>query len=256
MAESSGKPLSRLTFARLTFGWKTRHLVVLILAALGTYAFLESRTEWSAMHRWNRAVGDMSLVLVAFSMAIGPLARLLAVCRTAIPWRRELGIHGVLLAIVHTVIILVAWVEWDLMRLFGYELYPQVDVYVMVQHGFGLANVIGILALVYGIVLALVSNDWSQRLLSGSVWKFVQQSAYVLWMLIVIHTAYFLYLHFQDFHRNLPDPNWAQIPFAGLVAVITLLQLAAFLKTWRSKRGPRQKPTSWGPKPEVVAPPA
>ncbi len=248
MAENSGKPLSRLTL-----GWKTRHLAALILAGLGTYAFMESRAEWSAMHRWNRAIGDMSLVLVALSMAIGPLARLLAVFRTTIPWRRELGIYGVLLAVVHTVIILAGWVEWDLMRLFGYELHPQTGVYVMLQHGFGLANAIGILALVYGIVLALASNDWSQRLLSGSVWKFLQQSAYVLWMLIVIHTAYFLYLHFQDFHRNLPDPNWAQIPFAGLVALVTLLQLAAFLKTWRSKRGRWQKPASWGSKTEIAA---
>jgi methionine sulfoxide reductase heme-binding subunit len=248
MAENTGRPLSRLTF-----GWKTRHLAVLILAGLGTYAFLESRAEWSDMHRWNRAIGDMSLVLVAMSMAIGPLARLSARFRTAIPWRRELGIYGVLLAVVHTVIILVGWVEWDLMRLFGYEFHPQARVYVMLRHGFGLANAIGILALVYGIVLALASNDRSQRFLSGPVWKFLQQSAYVLWMLIVIHTAYFLYLHFQDFHRNLPEPNWAQIPFAGLVALITLLQLAAFLKTWRSKRGPRRKPASWGPETEVSA---
>ncbi len=250
MTENSSKPSSRLIFR-----WKTRHLFVLLIAGLGTYAFLESRAQWSEMHRWNRAVGDMSLVLVALSMSIGPLARLWAVFRTAIPWRRELGIYGVLLGIVHTAIILVGWVNWDLMRLFGFELLPQTGSYVMLQHGFGLANVIGILALVYGIVLALVSNDWSQRLLSGSVWKFLQQGAYVLWMLIVIHTAYFLYIHFLDFHRNLPEPNWAQIPFIGLVTLVTLLQSAAFLKTWRSKRGPRRKPTSWGPKTEVAAPP-
>ena len=77
MAEKSGKPLSRLTI-----GWKTRHLVALIVAALGTYAFLESRAEWSAMHRWNRAIGDMSLVMVAMSMAIGPIA-----LASPKPWR-------------------------------------------------------------------------------------------------------------------------------------------------------------------------
>ena len=74
---------------RLTLGWKTRHLVVLLSAGLGVYLFMESRAEWIEMHRWNRAVGDMSLVLVALSMAIGPLARLSAVFRTAIPWRRR-----------------------------------------------------------------------------------------------------------------------------------------------------------------------
>ncbi len=225
-------------------GWKPRHIAILFLMGIGTYVFLESRASWSEMHRWNRAVGDMSLVLITLSMMIGPLARLSKVFQSAIPWRRELGIHGVLLAIAHTVIILAGWVEWDLIRLFGYVIHPQTETYVMLLHGFGLGNAIGIIALVYGIVLALASSDWSQRLLGGSVWKFLQQSAYVMWMLIVVHTAYFLYLHFQDFHRQVPDPNWAQVPFAGLVALVSLLQLAAFLKTWKIKKQSRGFRTS------------
>lgn len=239
---------------RTAFGWKTRHLVVLLVAGAGTYAFAESRLQWSEMHRWNRAVGDMSLVLIALSMAAGPLARLWPAFRPAIPWRRELGIYGVLLAVAHTAVILAGWVEWDLVRLFGYEMHPAAKVYVMVQHGFGLANVMGIVALLYGTVLALASNNWSQRLLGGSAWKFLQQGAYVLWMLIVIHTAYFMYIHFLDFHRRLPDPNWAQIPFAVLVGLVTLLQLAAFLKTWRSERGAGRSGPSLGAKTETAAP--
>jgi len=222
-------------FNRLTVGWKTRHIIVILLAIVGTYAFLESRAQWSEMHRWNRAVGDMSLVMIAMAMAIGPLSRLMAKMRVTIPWRRELGIYGVILAIIHTAIILVGWVDWDLARIFGYQLHPS-GVYVMLLHGFGLANVIGIIALFYGLVLAVSSSNWSQRVLSGPVWKFLQQSSYVLWILIVVHTAYFLYLHFQDFHRSVPAPNWAQWPFAGLVILIMVLQLAAFLKTWKSKK--------------------
>lgn len=225
---------------RLSLHWQTRHLLVLCIAGIGVYAFLESRAAWSEMHRWNRALGDMSLVFIALSMTIGPLARLIAAFRIAIPWRRELGIHGVLLSAAHTIIILVSWVEWDLIRLFGYELHPVTGLYVMFQHGFGLANVIGIIALIYGSVLALASSNWSQRLLGGSVWKFLQQSAYVMWMLIVIHTAYFLYFHFQHFHIEVPEPNWAQVPFAGLVILVLLLQLAAFFKTWKTKRKPHQ----------------
>ncbi len=130
---------------------------------------------------------------------------------------------------------------------FGYALHPTAGVYVMLNHGFGLANVIGIVALVYGMVLALVSNDWSQRKLGGSAWKFLQQGAYVLWMLILVHTAYFLYLHFQDFHKQVPAPNWVQFPFIGLVVAVTLLQFAAFFKTWRSRRGARWKSTALEP---------
>lgn len=230
-----------------------RHVAVVLVAGVGTYLLLESRAEWSPMHRWNRAIGDMSVVLIALSMALGPLARLWDRFKVAIPWRRELGIYGVVLAFVHTAIILNGWVEWDLILLFGYVLHPQTGRYVMFQHGFGLSNIIGIIALVYGLVLALSSNNRSQKLLSGSVWKFLQQSAYVLWMLIVVHTAYFLYLHFQDFHRNTPDPNWAQIPFAVLVGLITLLQLAAFLKTWKTKRRAQALRASWSREPQSAA---
>ena len=224
------------THYRLNFGWKMRHIIVLLFVSIGTYAFIESRSEWSEMHRWNRAVGDMSFVLIALSMMIGPLSRLSKIAMSAIPWRRELGIHGVLLAVTHAIIILVGWVEWDLIQLFGYVIHPQDKLYVMLLHGFGLSNIIGIIALVYGIVLALSSSDWVQKVLGGSVWKFLQQSSYVLWMLIIVHTAYFLYLHFQDFHKQVPDPNWAQIPFAATIVVVTLLQLAAFLKTWKIKK--------------------
>lgn len=213
-----------------------RHLVVIALGAIGVYGFLLSRGQWSEMHRWNRAVGDMSVVLIALSMAAGPLARLWAGGRGLLPWRRELGIWGMVLAGIHTVIILAGWIQWEWPRLFGYLFHPQLERYVMVEQGFGIGNVIGIVALAYGLVLALTSNDWSQRLLGGSVWKYVQQGAYVLWAMIVTHTAYFLYINFQDFHRPIPEPNWLQGPFAALVAGVLALQLAASIKTWRRKR--------------------
>lgn len=222
------------TFQYCSKNWKIRHLVAIVLALLGTFAFLASRSEWSEMHRWNRAVGDMSLVMVALGMSIGPLSRLWTSFRGWLPWRRELGIYGVVLGIIHVVVILAGWVEWDLIRLFGYEIHPTLGRYVLLQHGFALANIIGIVALVYAITLACTSNDWSQRKLGAMAWKFLQQGTYVYWMLIVVHTAYFLFLHFQDFHRRVPEPNWAQLPFVGLVLVVFILQFAAFLKTRQS----------------------
>lgn len=193
------------------------------------------------MHRWNRAFGDASLVLIALTMAIGPMTRLWPRARVLVPWRREMGIWGVVLAAVHTVIILDGWIEWDLIRIFGYQMLPMTGEYVMLQHGFGLANAVGIVALVYGIILAATSNDRSQRFLGGAAWKFLQQSAYVLWALIVLHTAYFLYLHFQDFHRPVPEPNWIQWPFAALVAAVALLQGGAFWVTWVAGRRKRAR---------------
>ena len=218
-----------------------RHGVILAISALAGYLLLLSRAEWSEMHRYNRALGDLSMLLLAMAMAIGPLARLFSarIFRKLLPYRRELGIYAVLAATIHTIIILLGWVELDFARLFGFEWHPQLQRYVMLQQGFALGNIIGIAALLYGFVLAGTSNDFSQRKLGPSVWKYIQQGAYVLWWLAVMHTAYFLFVHFLDFHRPIPEPNWAQWPFVIMVGIVLVLQIAASLITWRAQRNRR-----------------
>ena len=216
-------------------GW-LRHVGGLAVAALIVWAFLELRAQWSPMHKWNRAFGDASMLLVAMTMAIGPLARLWPGFALFLPWRREFGIWAIVAGGVHTVIILDGWVEWDLARLVGYVFHPLLNQYVMVEKGFGLGNLIGIAALLYGLVLAATSNDLSQRVLGMTVWKFIQQGAYVLWALVVVHTGYFLYIHFQDFHRPVPEPNVLRMPFAVMVGAVLMLQIAASIKTWRRRR--------------------
>lgn len=216
--------------------WWIRHLVVIVVAVVGTALFLYSRAEWSPMHRWNRAVGDMSLVLVAVAMALGPMSRLWRSFVGWVPYRRELGIYAIILALIHFIIILIGWVQLDLMRLIGFEFHPGLQQYVMVQQGFGLANLVGVLALLYGAILAMTSNDRSLKWLGNSVWKFVQQGTYVLWWLSVVHTAYFLFMHFLDYHRQTPEPNWFQWPFVGMVTIVLVLQIAASMATWRNAR--------------------
>ncbi len=217
--------------------WRMRHLLVLALAALLVWGFGTLRAEWSPMHRWNRAFGDASLLLVATSMALGPLSRLWRRAARWLAWRRELGIWGFGAGLVHGGFILFGWVALEWPRLFGFEFHPALQRYVMFDKGFGIANIIGILALLYALILSLTSNNFSQALMGQSVWKFLQRGAYVLWMLIVVHTAYFLYMHFLDFHRNVPEPNQLQLPFALLVAGVLALQALASWKTWRLSAG-------------------
>ncbi len=82
----------------------------------------------------------------------------------------------------------------------------------------------------------MTSNDLSQRVMGLPIWKFFQQSAYILWALVVMHTAYFLFIHFLDFHRQTPEPNIIQWPFVALVGVVLALQTAATLRTWKLRR--------------------
>jgi methionine sulfoxide reductase heme-binding subunit len=225
-----------LSLAAWTGRAAPRHVLAIVFAAMLVFLFAAVHGHWSPMHRWNKATADASIVLLTLTMAFGPAARLLPALRRLIPFRREFGIYAVLLALVHTIIILDGWVEWDLMALVGFALHPDLGRYVMVQHGFGLANIIGVVALGYGFVLLITSSDRAVRFLSGSVWKFVQSGAYVLWALVVVHTAYFLFMHFLDFHRPLPPPNPLQLPFVGLVVLVMALRWAASVQSWRQKR--------------------
>jgi len=213
-----------------------RHVLIILAAVLLVALFGLVHQQWSPMHRWNRATADASIILLSMTMALGPLAKLWPAWGRLLPFRRELGVHAVLLAFVHTAIILEGWVEWDLARLVGFEFHPGLGHYVMGQHGFGLANLVGVLALAYGLILVATSNDRAMRFLGGSVWKFVQRGAYVLWVLVVAHTAYFLFMHFLDFHRPTPPANTLQWPFTLLVLLIFVLRWAASIRSWRGRR--------------------
>ena len=215
--------------------WQTRHLIIILLAFLSVY-LIEQSSNWNEMHSWNRATGDTSLLMITCALIIGPLIKIFPKSVWLVPWRRELGIYAVILALIHIAIIIVGWVEWDLIVLFGFESDSSLEGYVMTQRGFGLGNLLGVVAMLYGLLLAFSSNDLSQKFLGGSAWKFLQQTAYIFWALVLLHTSYFLYFHFLDFHKDLPEPSWLQIPFFILVIVVIFLRVAAYIKTVRRKR--------------------
>lgn len=214
----------------------SRHCAVLLLAIGLTYLFLGVHSTWAPIHRWNRAFADASFVLLAATMMIGPLARLRSASSWIVPWRRELGVYAIVFGAIHFFLILDGWIGWELPRLVGLLVHPFRDDYVMAEHGFGLANIIGMVALGYGAILLATSSDRAVRHLGGSVWKFVHRGAYVLWTLVVLHTAYFLFMHFLHFDRPPRPPNPLQWPFVGLVGAVMSLQTAATIRTWRALR--------------------
>jgi len=146
-----------------------RHCVVLLLAVLLAYLFLVVHSKWVPMHRWNRAFADASLVLLAAAMMVGPVVRLRGAWSRLVPWRRELGVYAVGFGTIHVLIVLDGWIEWEIPRLVGLLVHPSLGRYVMAEHGFGLANVLGIAALVYGAILVTISNEYAVRRLGGSV---------------------------------------------------------------------------------------
>jgi sulfoxide reductase heme-binding subunit YedZ len=217
-----------------------RHVLVAALGAAVLTAFWISRRDWSPEHRFWRATGDASLVLLMLSLAIGPLARLRPSLARWNPWRREIGIWAAVWAAVHTVTILDGWLRWDWLRLLGYEFVQELGRRARLEPGFGLANAVGALALVIVVVLAVTSSDLALRRIGGSGWRWLHQAAHTVLFLSVLHTAYFLFMHYtQSFHREPSPENWFRWPFVVSVLMLWGLQGVVFAREVRARGGAR-----------------
>ncbi len=143
-------------------GW-LRHGAIVIAAAAIFAVFWFSRPEWSAEMQLWRAVGDTSLILLLFALAAGPLARVWRPAEALVSWRRETGIWFVVLALVHTLLVFDGWFRWDLSRMLGYEFIPQLDRIARMEPGFGLSNLVGLVALALGLLLAATGSGSTCR---------------------------------------------------------------------------------------------
>ncbi len=215
-----------------------RRAIIGIIGVLLIYLFWLSRPDWDGEMRFWRAVGDASLIFLYLALALGPTARLFPPAWELLSYRRELGIWFGVFAILHTVLILNGWARWDVLRFMGYESVPALGRMVRLESGFGMANLLGLLAILITLPLMVTSADWAVRALGGSAWKFLHYGAYTIFYLVVMHTAYFMYIHFTvSFHRPPPpNANWFQTPFAALTATVLALQIAAFFKITRQQR--------------------
>ncbi len=219
-----------------------RHLAVGALAAIVVYMFWLTRPEWVSEMRLWRAFGDASVTFLVLALGTGPLAKLWSPAKRLLRWRREAGIWFAVLGLVHGVLILNGWTNWDFMRTLGYEFVPQLDRWARLEPGFGLANILGLAALTWALILLATSSDRAVSLLGFSSWKWLHQGAYIVLYLVTAHAAYFLFLHYTaSFHRAVPEPNWFRYPFLLMAAAVLILQAGSFVKTVvRSERRYRE----------------
>ena len=130
------------------------------------------------------------------------------------------------------------WVRWDWMRFFGYEFVDQLDRYARIEPGFGLSNLVGIIATLIAVPLMITSANWAVKRLGSSSWKWLHYGAYTVFYLVVLHSVYFLFMHYtESFHRSVPENlNWFRYPFLFGALVLLALQIAAFFSTVRQRR--------------------
>lgn len=184
-------------------------------------------------HRWNRSFANASVVLYAVTLAIGPLARLWLPASQALAWRRETGIWATIATAVHVGIFWEGVYGWDGWRGFFYR--GEADT-LLGGTATNVANVVGLVALVYALVLTVTSNDASQRWLKSG-WSWLQKRSTTMWFLVLLHTWLFAYYisglgpPFGNMKTLKIDTLW--ICFWAVL----LLQTAAFTKTvWFRRR--------------------
>lgn len=137
----------------------------------------------------------------------------------------------------HALLIFNGWTEWTLSRFFGYEFVPQLGRIARMEPGFGLANILGVVALFVALLLAATSSDQAMRALRAPGWKFLHNGAYFVFYVGSIHALYFLFIHFTfSFHKRIPEPDWFRYWFLAMVGTVVVLHISSFVKTVQKSR--------------------
>ena len=216
-----------------------RHAAVGALAAVVIGMFWASRPQWDGEMRLWKAVGDAAFVLLLLTLSVGPLARITRSTTWMLVWRRQFGIWFALVAGLHGVLVVHGWARWSLRRFLGYEVVPQLGREARLEPGFGLANLVGLTALGFALLLAATSSDRALRRLGAPAWKWLHHSALFIFYLSLLHSGYFLFLHYTvSFHKQVPPPDWFRGPFVTVGLALLALQTAAFIKTARRASRP------------------
>ncbi len=224
-----------------------RHLTMALVSAALFYIVWLLNSTWSPDMRLWKAFGGTAFFLLWFTVFIGPASRIFKPLNKIITWRRESGIWFALVGLVHGFLVLNGWVRWSFMGFFGFQYIQEIDMYVRMEPGFGLANLMGLVALIFALALAATSFDKAVGFLGISSWKWLHMFAYVIFYLVALHAVYFAFIHFKpSFQRivtGLPinyPPNPLRYYYLFAILSVFLAQIGAYIKTvYRQRRAGR-----------------
>ncbi|MAZ67730.1 hypothetical protein CL652_03100 [bacterium] len=220
-----------------------RHILFAVIAAALVGLVWMLNSTWSPDMRLWKSFGGSSFFLLWFAVFIGPAAVIWPPLNRILSFRREAGVWFTIVALIHGYLILDGWVRWSVWGFFGYQYITEVDTYLRVEAGFGLANLIGLMALVFALALAATSFDRAVNWLGVSSWKWLHMFAYVIFYLSVAHVVYFAFIHYTPSLQRVMMGAPTEYPvnplryyyLAALLSVF-VVQAWAFVKTVRKQR--------------------
>ncbi len=186
------------------------HLAFLLLTALGCWLTHLIAPDYRPTQVLTLGLGYVSLVLLALTLAIGPIMLWRRRRNPVnIVLRRDAGIWAGITGALHVVYALRFFTLDNLWAFFlqrdaaGYS--PRLNLY-------GISNDVGLLATLLLLLLLALSNDLSLRRLRGKVWKNVQRFNYALIVLVIAHA-----LGYQVFTGKPAPFTYFVLGLAGVV---------------------------------------
>ena len=135
------------------------------------------------------STGYIAIVVLVLSLIIGPINLLLKRCNPYTNnFRRDIGIVGGLLAVIHSVTGLFVHLRGNNWQYF----LTKSDLgYAIRLDDFGLANYFGLISTLLIILLLITSNDYSIRKLGVVKWKNLQRFSYFMFIFALVHCIYY-----------------------------------------------------------------
>jgi methionine sulfoxide reductase heme-binding subunit len=169
--------------------FKKHYLPLVSLVFIVGLIFYFNRANRNTITFITQASGYISLIILAFSLLIGPKNLLL---KTKNPvssyFRRDISIVGGTLAVLHSITGLFVHLRG---KTWLYFLDKNENGYSIRHDNFGLANYTGLISALIIILLLLTSNDYLIKKLNPSNWKNLQRLSYLMFILILIHCYYY-----------------------------------------------------------------
>lgn len=175
------------------------------------------------------AFARVSFFLLFLTLLIGPIVKLKqqGPVKSALmlpsTWRGELGIWFTFFGLMHVVILAFDRPILSFIELGG--------------GGYGLANLLGLVALIWALILSATSCSKAIRYLGVTSWKWVQSFAYLIFYLVSGHYIYFQF--FSTYGEN-PGPDWFGFVALGMTLVVILLEFVAFVATVKKTKQPKK----------------
>ncbi|MDD3679512.1 MAG: hypothetical protein PHX72_01480 [Candidatus Shapirobacteria bacterium] len=177
---------------------------------------------------WSTVFARVSFVLLFLTLVIGPVTKLKKPMIVSSPlklpwsWRGELGIWFTLTSLAHFYFAMSGRPKWNFLAALGGGIGGE---------GYGLANLLGFIALFWSLILAITSFGGVIRWLGVKSWKWLHTFTYVVFYLVATHSFYF-----QFFSKYRGGPDFFGYFYLALTLVVIFLQLSAFVKTLASQK--------------------